>query len=72
MWAGWTGSDCPSGMSVVGVVCVCAEGGGVQLLLASAVNGFHQSAGRLKKGNGVIHLLQLPLPAEQSKHTEKS
>lgn len=56
---------------VLGVCCVCVcGGGGVQLLLASLLNGFHQWTGRLKKGNSVIHLLQRPLPAEQSKHID--
>lgn len=53
----------------MGVRCVCAcGGGGVQLLLASLVNGFHQHTDRLKNGNSVIHLLQLPLRAKKSKH----
>lgn len=53
---------------VLGVrVCACG-GGGVQLLLASLVNGFHQQTDRLKNGNSVIHLLQLPLRARKSKH----
>lgn len=55
-----------------GVLWVCSvfvcRGGAVRLLLASLVNGFHQRTGRLEKWNRVIHLVQLPLPAEQSKH----
>lgn len=56
------------------VLWVCSmfvcRGGAVRLLLASLVNGFHQHTGRLEKWNRVIHLVQLPLPAEQSKHIE--